>query len=181
MDEWAVGRGGVRCAVKKGGCTSQGRAAAFSGEFIYILKEREFIKCNEPVLKIGRSSRLVDRIMQYPSGSMVHATGRVRDAKKAEEDVKLTFRGRFLQRRDLGIEYFEGDEDAMVDTFIRMLNKHRSTARVPPAEWSAECAVGVGVGVGVGGVAAECGVVGGAGVGGVSADCAYCDMMDVTD
>ena len=39
---------------------------------IYLIREREFIKCNENIYKIGKSNMLNDRIKNYPKNSSLH-------------------------------------------------------------------------------------------------------------
>lgn len=85
-------------------------------EFIYLLKEREFIKTNESILKIGRSGQSnLKRINAYPKDSILLYYRACIDSKSIENIVKKLFITKYKQRKDIGAEYFEGD-------FIQMIN-----------------------------------------------------------
>ena len=40
---------------------------------IYVVKEREFIKTNENIYKIGRSKNIVRRMPSYPKDSLIYS------------------------------------------------------------------------------------------------------------
>ena len=78
-------------------------------DYIYLLKEREFIKTGEDIFKIGRSSQFNDkRIKQYPKGSMVLLMIFCGNSKQIEIFLINKFKEIFIQRKDIGVEYFEG-------------------------------------------------------------------------
>ena len=79
-------------------------------ESIYLLIEREFLKSNLPIYKIGRSSQENDkRIKQYPKGSRLICLINVEDSKFMEKEIISLFKHKYVQRRDIGSEYFEGN------------------------------------------------------------------------
>lgn len=79
-------------------------------ESIYLLIEREFLKSNLPIYKIGRSSQENDkRIKQYPKGSRLICLINVEDSKFMEKEIISLFKYKYVQRRDIGSEYFEGN------------------------------------------------------------------------
>jgi hypothetical protein len=44
-----------------------------NNEFIYLIKEREFIKTKEPIYKIGKTKQKnLQRIKSYPNGSIYY-------------------------------------------------------------------------------------------------------------
>lgn len=76
--------------------------------FIYILKEREFVKTKESIFKIGYTTRDIGaRSNGYPKGSKIYLTLPVMGNPEAEF-IEL-FKKNFTQRTDIGTEYFEGN------------------------------------------------------------------------
>ncbi len=93
--------------------------------FIYLLQEREFIKLREPVYKIGITNSFYNRMNQYPKGSKVIS---VIPVKKDIESICLkTMRESFVQRGDIGCEYFEGELESIVKTLIDCCTKYTSS------------------------------------------------------
>ena len=83
-------------------------------ESIYLLIEREFLKSDCPIYKIGRSSQENDtRIKQYPKGSKLICLINVEDSKFMEKEMIHLFKHKYIQRKDIGIEYFEGKMEDM--------------------------------------------------------------------
>jgi hypothetical protein len=79
-------------------------------ESVYLLIEREFLQSNCPIYKIGRSSQENDkRIKQYPKGSRLICLINVEDSKFMEKEIFSLFKHKYVQRRDIGSEYFEGN------------------------------------------------------------------------
>lgn len=84
--------------------------------YLYILREREFIKSKEHVYKIGRTNKSVpfDRMRNYPNNSSIIAIEKVFDPIGAEKLFiskldALCVSKVLTQREDIGREYYEGD------------------------------------------------------------------------
>jgi hypothetical protein len=99
--------------------------------YIYLLIEREFLNSGEPVYTIGRSRRshkkttlLTQRVCEYPKGSKCISCRIVSDCYLAEDKIKKTFSQIFIQRKDIGIEYFEGDIELMKLEFIKIAEEY---------------------------------------------------------
>jgi len=59
-----------------------------SNNYIYLLKEREFIKTNEHIYKIGRSKQEnTKRFLQYPKGSQLIIQSICKDCIKFEYEL----------------------------------------------------------------------------------------------
>lgn len=81
-----------------------------STNYIYLVKEREFIKTNENIYKIGRSKQEnTKRFLQYPKGSELIIQARCIDCIKTEKILINIFKTKFIHRKDIGNEYFEGN------------------------------------------------------------------------
>lgn len=85
-----------------------------STNYIYLVKEREFIKTNENIYKIGRSKQEnTKRFLQYPKGSELIIQARCIDCIKTEKILINIFKTKFIHRKDIGNEYFEGNDIIM--------------------------------------------------------------------
>ena len=92
------------------------RSALQNTAYLYLVLEREFLQAGKDVVKAGRTANLVQRMSQYPKASVALAAFPVArdDADVAEAALLGALRKRFKERRDLGLEYFEGVIPAMV-------------------------------------------------------------------
>lgn len=83
---------------------------------IYLLREREFIKTNENIFKVGKSKQEnMNRMRDYPNGSDVIIYIKCANCDETENIIIKEFKSKFNQMVDIGREYFEGDPDQMVD------------------------------------------------------------------
>ena len=95
--------------------------------YIYLLRERESLRLNESVFKIGktvqRTDRRVKRIEKYKKGSELVGVWRVKDPSKTlgvESEIKSLFGVNFKRHGD-GHEYFIGDDNLMVEIICRVV------------------------------------------------------------
>lgn len=92
--------------------------------YVYLLKEREFVKTNENIYKIGKSTQInLSRFSQYPNGSILYFQMICKDCNKIERNVINKFRVKYINRTDIGHEYFEGNYDDMIDDIYYEINK----------------------------------------------------------
>jgi P4 family phage/plasmid primase-like protien len=83
-------------------------------EYIYLIQEREFIKTNEEIYKIGRTKQNgIARFKQYPKGSILLIHTSCSDCIIIEKQLINLFKQLFIQRTDIGTEYFQGDYKIM--------------------------------------------------------------------
>ena len=75
--------------------------------YVYAVHEREFIRLNENVFKVGRTKHLARRMKDYPKGSLMICATYVSDDSKAEAMLLDGLRGHAKLRPDIGREYFE--------------------------------------------------------------------------
>ena len=87
--------------------------------YIYLLQEREFISLKKPVFKIGRTGHHPNqRLSKYPKDSELHIVIGVDDHLYAESHLLKKFRLSFVNRIDIGAEYFEGDLYRMKEIIV---------------------------------------------------------------
>lgn len=91
-----------------------------SMNFIYLLMEREFIKTNEHIFKIGYTSKdILARTNGYPKGSKIFCVFPV--ANNPELKLISQFKKTFIHRKDIGNEYFEGNFQEMFTTLYELI------------------------------------------------------------
>ena len=84
--------------------------------YIYFLQEREFIKTNENIYKIGMTNKKhLERFNQYPKGSKLLFQITCNNANKVEKEIINSLKNKFIRRKDIGNEYFEGNYLEMID------------------------------------------------------------------
>lgn len=90
--------------------------------YIYLLQEREFIKTNENVFKIGMSTKKnLTRFNQYPNGSKLLFQITCNDCKILERGIISLFKTKFIQKKEYGTEYFEGCYKEMIDLIYNLV------------------------------------------------------------
>lgn len=92
--------------------------------YIYLLQEREFIRLNETIYKIGRTKQMVNaRISQYPKGTNLIFTIIVPNVVDVETELIKLFQKLYIPRHDIGKEHFEGDCFSMVNTIMTFVQR----------------------------------------------------------
>jgi hypothetical protein len=83
--------------------------------YIYLIQERESIRCNDRVYKIGKTRKDCpnERTVSYPKGSCLVIALKI-DDENAEKNLLMIFREKFVEWKDNGNEYFKGDPDDMI-------------------------------------------------------------------
>jgi len=94
---------------------------------IYLLLEREFIKTGENVYKVGKTSNINKRMSKYPKGSFLYFSVVSDDIDRDEKEILSVFENEFIQRRDIGSEYFEGDNKLMIKQIFLKLSENFDT------------------------------------------------------
>ena len=91
--------------------------------YIYLLREREFFRLNEDIYKIGKTEQEPNnRLAGYPKGTEVVLFMNTRDCHTKEGAIIDIFKKIFIQRTDVGKEYFEGNRDYMVEIICDVIN-----------------------------------------------------------
>lgn len=89
--------------------------------YIYLLREREFIESNLNIYKIGKSTQEnIKRFKQYPKNSELILQIECENCSVYEKDLINLFSLKYIKRTDLGLEYFEGNKDEMKIDIIKL-------------------------------------------------------------
>ena len=83
-----------------------------NNEFIYLIKEREFIKTKQENLQ---------RIKSYPNGSILLLYIITNDCDKKEKEIIQKFKEHFIHKKDIGNEYFMGDYNHMINIILSII------------------------------------------------------------
>lgn len=87
--------------------------------YVYLLREREFIKTEENVFKIGKTKQNgLSRFKNYPSGSELIVHVKCIDCDSSERKLIDLFKEKYKQRKDIGTEYFEGNCIDMMNSIL---------------------------------------------------------------
>ena len=96
-----------------------------TGEYIYLIQERESIRCKDNIYKIGKTKQKpMKRVSAYPTGSKLWITIIVNDATLAEKDLLKIFRNKFKQITNIGAEYFFGNPIEMIREIVEYQSEH---------------------------------------------------------
>ena len=99
-----------------------------NNEFIYLIKEREFIKTKEPIYKIGKTKQEnLQRIKSYPNGSILLLYIITNDCDKKEKEIIQKFKEHFIHKKDIGNEYFMGDYNHMINIILSIISIESSS------------------------------------------------------
>jgi hypothetical protein len=91
----------------------------------YIVQEREFVKTKEKIFKLGRTKQKgLKRFKQYPKGTVVIIVLDVDDCIIFEKQMIKIFDEKFICRRDIGREYYEGDSDEMINEMKKIKREY---------------------------------------------------------
>ena len=90
--------------------------------YIYILLRADFIKNKQNIYKIGQTNRYPPhrRLWDYPYGSLFITLFKSINVIKLEKSFKekLEKCGNLIWRKDIGVEYFEGDLQEIINILI---------------------------------------------------------------
>jgi len=96
-------------------------------EYIYLIREREFIRLNESTYKIGGTGRSPKCCLQgYPKGTEVILFINVNNGKLMEKIIIKDFKEKFEQMKQYGTEYFNGNINRMRQLIMLTILKEDS-------------------------------------------------------
>jgi hypothetical protein len=91
------------------------------GQYIYLIREREFIRMDTQIYKVGKTTQTPNaRMRGYPKHSEVVLFVKTVDCHISERVVIKAFKEQFTHRPDFGAEYFEGDVSKMIGVIINV-------------------------------------------------------------
>ena len=92
--------------------------------FIYLLREREFVRLKEKTYKVGKTKQQPNKRFQgYPKGSEILLVIAVQNCDTCETQILNEMKKKFTQKKDYGVEYFNGDHRDMVKIILRIAGR----------------------------------------------------------
>jgi hypothetical protein len=112
----------------------------FEGQYIYIIKEREFINTNENVYKIGSSMSVNENMSYIPRGSNIHMMVKVENAANVEEEIitQLKKCKSLIHYSCIGDEYFQGDIITIINAVTQAIVLLRDEVQEDSSDGSTE-------------------------------------------
>jgi hypothetical protein len=93
-------------------------------QYIYLIQLREFIKTGESIFKVGRTQQEnFKRFYQYPKESNILFQMTCDNSKEAEKEIITILKQKYIFRKDIGNEYFEGNFINMIDDIYKIIKK----------------------------------------------------------
>ncbi len=92
--------------------------------YVYLLKVREFF--NTDIIKIGMTSNYKKRLFGYPKGSFYIKYIKVINYKNIEKILLKIFNNKYIKKKEYGNEYFKGDIDNILLTFITIVEIYKN-------------------------------------------------------
>jgi hypothetical protein len=90
-------------------------------EYIYLIREREYIRCNLPIYKIGKTKQEPHKRFQgYPKDTEGLILIQVQNCDKSEKLLLKRFKEKYRHVHAAGAEYFEGDINNMIQSIIEV-------------------------------------------------------------
>ena len=91
-------------------------------EYIYLLQEREFIKTNESIYKIGKSKQEnLKRICNYPNGTKLLFQTICHNCDILEKKIINIFKNKYELQKNIGLEYFKGNYKEMIKDIYKLI------------------------------------------------------------
>jgi uncharacterized C2H2 Zn-finger protein len=104
-------------------------------EYIYLLQEREFIKTNENIYKIGKTKQKnLKRICNYNNGTILICQLKCNDCNKLERKIIKLFKEKYELQKDIGYEYFKGNCNDMRDDICNYIKNENTIDDISECE-----------------------------------------------
>ncbi len=101
--------------------------------YIYLIHVRACVNSGESVFKLGKTVDFAKRIDGYDKGSIPLLSLYVRECDEFERVLIQMFAGKYKQRRDYGIEYFEGNATNMIADIMEAMRIRQQELGYEPA------------------------------------------------
>ncbi len=93
--------------------------------YIYLIKVREFIRTNEEVFKVGKTTQEnLNRFGTYPRGSRILFLRVCVNCHIIEKEVIEIMKTKYIHKKEYGNEYFEGDFKKMINDINKVIDKY---------------------------------------------------------
>ena len=101
--------------------------------YIYIIQEREFIRMKEDIYKVGITKDILRCYNEYPKSSKLIYT-RICNTNFEKEILKKLEKN-FIQKREYGTEYFEGDYNEIIICINKIIDEYNKPKCISDKEY----------------------------------------------
>lgn len=92
--------------------------------YIYLIHDREFLNNKENIYKIGKTKQSNFKgFNSYSKGSALKLLIDCDNCDTAKKDLMNIFQNKFQQMKDIGNQYFKGNEREMIGTILDYVNR----------------------------------------------------------
>jgi len=96
-------------------------------QYVYLIQEREFFQSNQSIYKVGQTKQPnFERFSQYPKGSQFLCQLCCDDCISSEKMIIQLFKSKYIHRKDIGNEYFDGNYKNMRDDIANIVKLNNS-------------------------------------------------------
>jgi DNA-directed RNA polymerase subunit RPC12/RpoP len=99
-------------------------------EYVYIIRECDFVRLNEEIYKIGRTAKTnpEDRFQKYRKGTEIVAFFKVNNSIECENKMIKCFSNHIniKKRSEYGKEYFEGNRKELLNEIVQIVNNYNN-------------------------------------------------------
>ena len=100
-------------------------------QYIYLFREREFIKTNENIYKIGKTKQEnLKRLSNYPTGTQLLYQSSCNNCDYLERILIEKFKKYFQHMNEIGNEYFRGNVNDMIYVIIANQMKYDNRCKI---------------------------------------------------
>ena len=97
-------------------------------EYVYIIRECDFVRLNEDIYKIGRTAKTnpEDRFQKYRKGTEIIAFFKVNNSIECENKMIKCFSNHIniKKRNEYGKEYFEGNRNELLSEILKIVKNY---------------------------------------------------------
>ena len=99
-------------------------------EYVYILRECDFVRLNEDIYKIGRTAKTnpEDRFQKYRKGTEIVAFFKVNNSIECENKMIKCFSNHIniKKRSEYGKEYFQGNRNELLNEILQIVKNYNN-------------------------------------------------------
>jgi hypothetical protein len=99
-------------------------------EYVYIIRECDFVRLNENIYKIGRTSKAnpEDRFQKYRKGTEIVGFFGVKDSIECEKKIINCFsnHNNIKKMSEYGKEYFEGNKKELLNEMLQIVDNYNT-------------------------------------------------------
>ena len=99
-------------------------------EYVYIIRECDFVRLNENIYKIGRTAKInpEDRFQKYRKGTEIIGFFKVNDSVECENKIIKCFsnHNNIKKMSEYGKEYFQGNKNELLNEILQIVTNYNT-------------------------------------------------------